>query len=83
MFLSLSSVVVLGVGSWQKFSFVTFNCRCDALYYALMFCIHRREALTIWNWQRMTVLLTEVVAIAACQGKMLVVKAGSQLLPQQ
>jgi len=31
----------------------------------------------------MTVLLTEVVAIAACQGKMLVVKAGSQLLPQQ
>jgi hypothetical protein len=47
MFVSLSSVVVLGVSSWQKFSLVTFNCRCDALYYALMFCIHRREALTI------------------------------------
>jgi hypothetical protein len=47
MFVSLSSVVVLGIGSWQKFSLVTFNCRCDALCYALMFCIHRREALTI------------------------------------
>jgi len=47
MFVSLSSVVLLGVSSWQKFSLFTFNCRCDALYYALMLCIHRREALTI------------------------------------